>query len=157
MRRTLAVALILGLVAGAMVAPAEAGKKKKKKKVTVRTVEVAYENPAFGVGGVGGACSGCPSIVSGEGEIFATIEIIDDASPTGYVDFAYDADGDGVQDLGAGPTVCGSTPEPVPVEPGTEYTAWPWLAGAECAGSSTSGTIKVTFSNSLKALTKKKK
>lgn len=156
MRRTLAVALILGLVAGAMVAPAEAQKKKKKKKkVTVRTFEVRYENPTFGAGGLGGLCLGCPSLVTGEGEVFATIEIIDDVSPTGYVDFAYDSDGDGFNDTG--PTVCGSTPEPIPVEPATEYVAFPYLAGVGCAGSSTAGTIKATFSNSLKALTKKKK
>jgi hypothetical protein len=154
MKRYLALALTLGLVAGAMSAPAEAAKKKKKK-ATVRVLEVRYENPAFGVGGVGGGCSGCPGITVGLNESYALIEIIDDTSPTGYVSLNYDTDGDGVQDGGSGPVVCGSTPEPVPMEPGAAYTAWPWLAGIECPGaSSTAGTIKVLFSSDPAALEK---
>ena len=150
MKKYLAVTLALGLLAGTMTAPAEAGKKKP----TVRAFEVRYENPAFGVGGVGGGCSGCPAVAVGPNETYALIEIVDDASPTGYVSFNYDADGDGIQDVGSGPVVCGSTPEPVAMEPGAGYTAWPWPAGIECAGSSTAGTIKVLFSSSPDALKK---
>lgn len=154
MRRVWTVMLVLGLIAGMMAAPAEAGKKKRKK-ATVRTFEVRYENPAFGVGGVGGGCSGCPTIAFGPKEKFAVIVIEDDMSPSGYVSLAYDQDGDGTQDLGAGPAVCGSTPEPVEVEPGTGYTAWPWPAGIECPGSSSfAGTIKVLASSDAAALTK---
>lgn len=154
MRRVWTVMLVLGLMAGMMAAPAEAGKKKRKKP-TVRTFEVRYENPAFGVGGVGGGCSGCPTIALGPTEKFAVILIEDDMSPSGYVDLAYDEDGDGTQDLGAGPTVCGSTPEPVKVEPGIGYTAWPWPAGIGCPGSSSvAGTIKVLASSDAAALEK---
>ena len=151
MRRALALALALGLLAGTMGVPAAA----KKKKPTVRVYEVRYENPAVGLGGAGGSCSGCPAIATGTGETFAIIQITDDASPTGYVSLAYDADGDGIQDLGAGPVVCGSTPEPVAVEAATSYTAWPWAAGIDCPGAaSTAGTIKVLLSSDQKALVK---
>ena len=154
MRRVWTVLLVLGLIAGMMAAPAEAGKKKKAKKPTVRTLEVRYENPAFGLGGVGGGCSGCPSIAFAPDETYAVFIIEDDVSPSGYIDLSYDVDGDGLQDLGAGPTVCGSTPEPVEVEPSASYTAWPWVAGAGCPGSSSlAGTIKVLASSSAEALT----
>jgi hypothetical protein len=153
MKRYLAAILALGLLAGAMGVPAEAAKKKKKP--TVRVYEVRYENPAFGVGGVGGGCSGCPSIPVGLDETYALIEVIDDNSPTGYISMNYDSDGDGIQNVGSGPVVCGSTPEPVSMEHGASYTAWPWPAGIECPGAaSTAGTIRVLFSNSPAALEK---
>ncbi len=155
MRRVWTVLLVLGLIAGMMAAPAEAGKKKKPKKPAVRTFEVRYENPAFGVGGVGGGCSGCPSIAFAPNEKYAVFIIEDDVSPSGYINLAYDQDGDGVQDLGAGPTVCGSTPEPAEIDATAVYTVWPWAAGIECPGSSSiAGTVKVMASSSAKALAK---
>lgn len=153
MRRAVTILMIFGLLGATMALPAEAGKKKKKP--TVRTMEVRYENPAFGVGGAGGGCSGCPSVIAGPDEAFAMIVIEDDHTPSGYVSFSYDSDGNGVEELGAGPTVCGSTPEPVAIEPGAAYTAWPWVAGIDCPGSSSfSGTIKVMFSSDPAALEK---
>ncbi|MDQ3981375.1 MAG: hypothetical protein M3271_01695 [Actinomycetota bacterium] len=154
MRRGLTILLVLGLVGATMAVPAQAGKKKAKKPV-VRVFEVRYENPAFGVGGVGGGCSGCPSIPTLSNETYAVFMIDDDNSPSGYVDLSYDTDGDGIQNLGSGPTVCGSTPEPVAIEAGAAYTAWPWVAGVGCPGSSsTSGTIKAMFSSDPAALEK---
>lgn len=153
MRRTLTILLVLGLTAGMLAAPAEAGKKKRKKVAAVRTFEVRYENPAIGAGGVGGLCSGCPGIVLGPEEQYVAIFIEDDVSPSGYIGLAYDADGDGVQDIG--PTICGSTDGPMEVEGGTAYTAWPWAAGIDCPGSaSVAGTIKVMASSSETALEK---
>jgi len=156
MKRHLALVLTLGLLIGTLGVPAEAAKKKrKKKKPTVRVLEVPYANPAFGVGGVGGGCSGCPGIGVGTDESFAVIKVVDDVSPTGYVSLNYDADGDGIQDVGSGPIVCGETPEAVPMEPGAAYTAWPWPAGIDCPGAgSTSGTIKVWFSSDAAAAEK---
>ena len=47
MKKIIVVAIVIGLLAGAMLAPAEAAKKKKPKKV-VRTVEAVYQFPGFG-------------------------------------------------------------------------------------------------------------
>lgn len=154
MRRMIALMLALGLLFG-MVATAEAAKKKKKKP-TVRTFEVAYSN-SVAIGGVGGSCpaGNCPDVPIGTGETFAMIFIEDDFNSSGYVEMTYDADGDGFQGDGEGPTVCGSTPEPVPVEPGVTYTAWPYMVGTGCAGSSSfSGTITYLFSSDPAALEK---
>lgn len=154
MRRVWTILLVLGLIGAVVAAPAQAGKKTKKK-ATVRYFEVRYEQPAFGVGGVGGGCSGCATIPVLGTETYAGIVIEDDNSPSGYVDLSYDSNGDGVQDIGSGPTVCGSTPEPVAVEPGASYTVWPWAAGAGCPGSSsTAGLIKVWLGTDPAAIAK---
>lgn len=155
MRRAWTVLLVLGLVGATMAAPAEAGKKKKAKKPQVRVFEATYDQPALGVGGAGGGCSAgaCPTIATAANETLAVILIEDDNSPSGYIELSYDTDGDGVQNLGSGPVVCGSTAEPVAVEPGVAYTAWPWVAGIGCPGSSsTSGKITVLLSNDAAAL-----
>ena len=153
MKRTAMILLVLGLVGAGMAAPADAAKKKKK--ATVRVVEAPYTQPAAGVGGVGGACpaGACPTFATALNETYAIIIIEDDVSPSGYVSFNYDTDGDGFQNPGSGPDVCGSTPEPVAMEPGVAYTAWPWPVGPACPGStSTSGTIKMLLSSDPAAL-----
>ena len=135
-----------------MSAPATA---KKKKKPTVRTFEVAYSN-SVAIGGVGGSCpaGNCPDIPVGADETFAMFFLEDDFSDNGYVELTYDVDGNGVQGDGEGPLICGEgTPEPVPVEPGVSYTAWPYIAGIGCpGGSSFSGTITVLFSSDPEAI-----
>ncbi len=153
MKRAWTILLVLGLLGAAMAVPAEA--KKKAKKATVRVVEGAYSQPAIGVGGIGGGCpaGACPTFATTTTETYALIFIEDDVSPSGYVSFDYDTDGDGFQNPGSGPTVCGSTPAPVAVEPATAYTAWPWAVGAGCQGSaSVSGTIKMLLSSDPAAL-----
>jgi hypothetical protein len=151
MKKTFSIALILGLIVGATGLPAEA----KKKKAKAREISVRYENPAIGVGGLGGGCLGCPTIATGTGEVFAIIQIVDDASPSGYVSFNYDSDGDGIQNIGSGPIVCGETPEPIAVEPATTYNIWPWAAGIECPGSSsTAGEVKMFVGSSPEAVAK---
>lgn len=153
MKRAWTILMVLGLVGSAMAVPAEA--KKKAKKPTVRIVEATYDQPALGIGGVAGGCpaGACPTIPTAVNETYAMVFIEDDVSPSGYVDFSYDTDGDGFQNPGSGPTVCGSTPEPVAVEAATAYTAWPWTVGEGCQGSaSTSGTIKVLLSSDPAAL-----
>lgn len=155
MKRTTTLLLVMGLVGGMVAAPADAAKKKKK--ATVRVVEATYAQPAAGVGGVGGGClsGACPDIATALDETYAIIVVEDEVSPSGYVSFNYDTDGDGFQNPGSGPDVCGSTPEPVPMEPGTVYTAWPWAIGVACPGSaSISGTIKVLLSSDPAALEK---
>ena len=149
MKKALIFALVIGLIAGSMAAPATAKKKKKKKPVRIeRTVEVPYAFPsAIGVAGAGG-CLGCPTVTTGPGEKYATIEIVDDALPTGAIDFSWDTDGDGVTDTGF--TVCGSTDEgPIEVPESTEIVAFPFPVNLpECpGGGATNGTIKITYSN----------
>lgn len=126
--------------------------KKKCKKagfVPGRVVELTYEGPAIGSAdtpaiNLFGAIAPVNFIV-GPGETLATIEIIDDYSPTASAGFAYDSDGDGIND--AGPTVCGETPEPIEMLPGTQYNVFPYLLPSTgCTdGVATSGTIIVTF------------
>lgn len=154
MKRITSILLVVGLVGAGMAAPAAAAKKKKKKPA-VRTVELTYTQPAAGVGGVGGGCpaGACPSLATLTTETYAMIFVQDDVSPSGYVSFNYDTDGDGFQNPGSGPDVCGATAEPVAVEPGVAYTAWPWTVGTACQGSaSTSGTIKILLSSDPAAL-----
>lgn len=154
MKRYVAALLTIGLMAGLLALPAEA---RKKKKPTVRVLELSYSQPAIGVGGVGGSCpaGACPPIGVSMNETYAVIQVVDDLSPTGYISLSYDSNGDGIEELGNGPDVCGSTPEAVALQPGTSYTAWPWVAGAGCPGaSSTSGTIKVFLSSDAKAAEK---
>jgi hypothetical protein len=149
MKKTLIVALALSLIAGALAMPASAKKKKKKKPVRVeRVVEARYEFPAgIGSSTTGGGCLGCPSFPSGPGERYISVEVTDDVTPKAGVSFSWDTDGDGISDTGF--EVCGATEEPIEIPEGVTPNAFPWiLPGADCPdGVSTSGTIKVTFSN----------
>ena len=132
-------------------------KKKNKKKckkvetgfVAGRVLELSYMGPA-----IGGADT--PAInpfgliapvnfVPGLGETQALISIVDDNSPKASAGFAWDSDGDGLNDSGI--DVCGETPEPVEVLPGTQYNVFPYLLpNTACTdGVATSGTITVTF------------
>lgn len=131
-------------------------KKRAKKKcpaptgfVPGRVVELTYEGPA-----IGGADT--PAVnpfgliapvnfIAGPGETLATIEIIDDATPKASAGFSWDSDGDGLNDTTI--DVCGSTPEPVEMLPGTQYNVFPYLLpSTSCTdGIATSGKIIVTF------------
>lgn len=151
MKKAILIVLVIGLVAGALSAPAVAGKKKKKKNKRVeRVMEGRYEFPAgIGSNSVGGACSGCPAFPNGPDETWVKIEITDDVTPVAAVDFSFgDMDGDGFHDGGL--YVCGSTDGWVEIPPSVELQSFPWiLPSTDCPqGSSTSGTIKITYSSS---------
>lgn len=142
MKKTVTSLVILGLAFGALVAPAEAGKKAAK-----RTMEVRYENPAIGSAATGGACLGCPTLPVGPKERFVSIEITDDVNPGAGVRFRWDNNGDGTSDGGF--YVCGKTTAPLEIPSGVTLDAFPYIGGGgpECpAGSATTGTIKATFS-----------
>ncbi len=158
MRRALVVGMILSLIIGAMIAPAEAGKKKKKKKAPVRVervVEVAYDHPGIGVAPAGGY----PTTFPDSGEIpttpddkFMKIEVTDSTGQNvwGFISQG-DLDGNGVNDDGYG-QFCGAHAEPVPVAaPGTPILGIYAYNGVCDDGSGpsimTTGTIKITFSN----------
>lgn len=148
MRKSIVVLLTFGLVVGALAVPADAGKKKKKKPKRIeRTIEVRYENPAFGSPNAGGACFGCPSFATAKNEVFMSIEVTDDVNPGAGSRFSWDTDGDGRNDTGF--YVCGKTDEAVAIPGGVEITAFPYPVGTpDCpAAGAFSGTIKATFSN----------
>lgn len=129
-------------------------KKKKCKKVEEgfvpgRVLELTYQGSAIG-------SADTPAInpwgliapvnfIPGMGENEAMIEIIDDNTPKASAGFAWDSDGDGLNDSGI--DVCGETPEPVEMLTGTQYNVFPYLLPSSACmdGIATSGTIIVTF------------
>ncbi len=146
MRRALVVVLALGLVAGAMTAPAQAGKKKKPKKVT-RVVEFEYVCPCFGLyqfGGLTGTnLGGGPFAVGAESYLTA---VTDDATgrPV-HVSINQDTNGDGFNDpVGE---FCGETTEPMPINPGLEIRVFVGEPSPSCPGPAAGGTITFTLSN----------
>ena len=142
MKKLIVLVLMAAIAAAFVAAPAEAGKKKKAP--AKRVQELRYDNPAIGTAGAA-ACAGCPSFSTGPGERFLSVEIADDASPIGYVDISYDSDGDGISDTGV--TVCGATDGAVEVPESTTFNVFPYaIPSPFCVGSSTAGTLKLTFS-----------
>ena len=144
MKRTLVLFMIVGLAFGSFTV-ADA---KKKAKRTERVVEARYEAPAaIGVGGIGGACSGCPALPNGPGETWMKVEVIDDSLPIAGVELSPgDNDGDGFQDPGW--FVCGES-EWIQITESSAMQSFPWvISGPDCpGGGATSGTIKITYSN----------
>lgn len=159
MRRTITVAIILGLLVGALIAPAEAQRKKKKKKKKPkrieRVVEHSYDFPSPGVPGVAGVClasvadnSGCINVPTARREKFVMIEVNDALGLGPAVVLAQNTDPDspGFQIFH---TFCGATEEPVPVpEPGAELRISVYAApAADCLGIGTTGDFEATLSN----------
>ena len=154
MRRMIVVLLTLGLLAGALAMPAEAGKKKKKKpkepvKVE-RTAEAPYQCPC-GIDGVvgfitGGGEFGGATLPTGAAEVFVKVEVADNGGQKVAGSVAQDLDGDGFTDTSA--DFCGSTETAVPIETGLEIAVYIYTLGtAGCPGPATGGTITATFSN----------
>lgn len=103
-----------------------------------RTVEVRYEQSGpFYV-----PCGDCAVVAAKPKERYLTVEVIDDVSPSGYVDITWEAEG---HDFFA---VCGKTSEPQKIPAGAVVTIWPWAhPGSDCPTSfSTTGTVRLTFS-----------
>ena len=163
MKKAIVSALVIGLVAGAMVLPAEAGKKKKKKPARIeQVVEVPYTGGELGVNtpaaSAGGCLNGsevfaCKSLIP-PGAEFSHIKVeIKDATGLTVGGFLsqQDADGDGLQD-GYG-TFCGAHTEFIPLElPGSVVgiSLYPGACdngGTPAPSTPTTGTIVATFSN----------
>ena len=152
MRKPLVLLLVLGMLFGSIVS-AEAGKKKRKPKKITRKVQGQYDAPsliAVGFCGQTGAV-GCVSIVTGPKEKFLKATINDAHGLPAYVAISADTDGNSQDDTTFG-SFCGTTEEPIQVEPGVELHMWVGLQAdpgfAGCApGIATSGTIDVTLSN----------
>jgi hypothetical protein len=166
MKKAIVSALVVGLVAGAMVIPAEAGKKKKKTPpAPVRieeVVEVAYTGGEIGINTPAASAGGCLNgtdvfnckeiIPPGTEFTHIKVEIKDATGQTvgGFIS-QQDKDGDGLAD-GYG-TFCGAHTETVPLElPGTVVgiSLYPGVcdnAGTPAPSTPTTGTIVATFSN----------
>lgn len=149
MKKLIVTSVVAALVAGALVGPAEAGKKKKKPPAP-RVAEAGYDNPAVGIPGVIGspAAGGAFEFPTMTTENNVEVEIADDAG--GSVTFTMSQDSDsnnpGYEIMG---TWCGATEEPVQIAPGlplrvSVYTV-PGPDQPACTGPATSGTIKATF------------
>ncbi len=153
MKKMVAVALSLGLLGGALVGPAEAGKKKKPKRVEL-VAEVRYEAPALGSPSTVGVCfrptNSCGDIATGSTESFVKMEI-DDASGTAVAfTLGQDTDPETFGTETQYGDFCGTTgDEPIKIEPGFPLIVFPWAFGdIVCPGAfGTQGTIKATLSN----------
>lgn len=152
MRKAIAVALAVGLLAGAMVAPAGAGKKKRKPKKVEREAQGTYAAPATLVGN----CTqtdgiGCIGILGGPKEKYITATVTDNHG----LPVAVTVDGQLDEDINTDVTYgsfCGETEVPIKVDPGVELIFWIGRADdaalQACApGIGTQGTLDVTFSN----------
>lgn len=147
MKRLFVLLLVMGLIVGGLTTAEAAKKKKKKPKRVERELEYRYDQPAIGSPGLTGVTLN-PSIATGPEEYFMTVEQTDDVSPSPSVRFSWDTDGDGRNDTGF--TICGGkTEEPVEIPGGVELGVFTYiLPGPQCPnGFSTTGTLKITFSN----------
>lgn len=98
MKKTIAVALSLGVLAGALVAPAEAAKKKRNPKRIERVVEFDYVCPCPGLyqfGGATGTNFGGGVLPIGSRETFVKITAADVSGTSILVSINQDTDGDG--------------------------------------------------------------
>ncbi len=158
MKKAIVVALTAGLVAGALVGPADAGKKKKPVKVE-RVVEAEYQTTGIGVATPARTLGICPfsdastqtcvEVLPELGEKYVKIEVKD---ATGQKQYGFisqgDVDGDGISD-GYG-TFCGAHAEPVELASPSAAVRVSFYPGAtaDCAPSiATTGTVVYTFSN----------
>lgn len=145
MKKIAVTVLAAALVAGALVVPAEAGKKKK-----ARVAEGAYENPAVGVPGLVGTSSAGGAVEFGTLPTESTISVTvdDDGGGSPFITFSQDTDtSDAGWEIFA--TACGGTEEPLPITGGlavrvSVYTT-PGPDDPTCTGPATSGTINASF------------
>jgi hypothetical protein len=149
MKKLIVTSVVAALVAGALVGPAEAGKKKKKPPAP-RVAEASYDNPAIGIPGVVGspAAGGAFEFATMTTENYISVEITDDAGGSVTFTMSQDSDPSSSQYEIIG-TWCGATEEPVQIVPGlpvrvSVYTM-PGPDQPTCTGPATSGNIKATF------------
>lgn len=164
MRRALAVALAVGLLAGAYAAPAEAAKKKKKKPVRVeRVVEFEYMCPC-GVKVLGaGPAWQFGSLTGGENNIgggfvpfdpstekFLKVESEDSFGRPVAIRIAMDTDPNDTSVNNTVADVCGATEEPIEL-PDVEAEFRVFVTNGTCADGTptfaSQGIITFTFSN----------
>ena len=151
MKRTGLVCLAFALLAGTLVAPADAAKRNGKK-ITREAVET-YDYPVFGPASAGtGACAPCHPYIpttSQERYVTVTVEDANSSAPVAFSIREVAEDGSRHAVEGGGP-FCGSTGEqPVEIKPGLRIFVAVFAYGADiCPGGiATTGTVTATFSN----------
>ncbi len=155
-RKALLFALVTTVALGALIAPADAKKKKKKgpKKVE-RTIEHDYNLGYTGVPGVGGTCLGsvyegsaCFETELGASEIFVTVKVEDASGSAPYVALSQDTD-TSTPSYEIFTNFCGESPGPIPITPGIPLRVSAYAAPSpDCdGGGATTGTITMTLSN----------
>lgn len=157
MKKVITVVLTIGLLAGALAVPAEAGKKKKKKApapvVRVeRTVDFEYVCPCPGFYQFGEATGtnfgGGPIALGGE-DRYVTITAEDQSGQAVLVSINQDTNGDGFNDPVA--DVCATGEKGTPAEVGPGLVMRLFINTGTCEDGSPSvplgGTLHVTISN----------
>ena len=146
MKKIVVVATVAALAAGALMAPAEAGKKKKS-----RVMEGTYDNPAVGIPGVVGTSSAGGAVEFGTlpTEKTISIEVADAGGGAPFITLSQDSDPSNSTGWEIFATACGATAEPLPITGGlpvrvSVYTT-PGPDQPTCVGPATSGTIIATF------------
>ena len=150
MRKTFVALSVASMLIGSLALPAEAGKKAKPRKL-----QIEYVEPAYGTHGVGVCFEGSSCAFFGDPlgkERFVSVTVEDDLGTDVYATLIQDTNEDGnylaTDDLTVG--FCGSTAEPVEIEPGKGVSVWVWQgpgANPPCAGGASSGTITTTFTS----------
>ena len=148
MKRTGMVSLAFVLVAGALVAPADAGRRAPKK--VTREAVGTYDHPSPGSASTKAVCSPCGTFQISGSERWVRMEVVDDMSQNPVAFSIYqNKDGDNFFERVGGP-FCGSTgKEPVEITPG-EYVGFNIYAFGDvvCPGAiATTGTVTAVFSN----------
>lgn len=153
MKRSILVALVIGLLAAMLVAPMEAGAAKKKKAPKPRVYETTYtcpcgvqangQGPAWRLGtGEGGV-----QIAVASNEKYLSLELTDDSGLPVFFSINQDVDGDGTLYEYENGQACGKTAEPVELQPGAAITVF--IQSGTCDGGpglATGGTLKATLS-----------
>ena len=150
MRKTIVAIAVAGMVIGALSVPAHAGKKAKPRKL-----EIKYTEPAHGTSGIGVCFEGTSCAFFGDPmlkERFVSVTVEDDLGTDVYASVIQDTNEDGnylaADDLTVG--FCGSTAEPVEIEPDKAVSVWVWQGpgpNPPCAGGASAGTVTATFSS----------
>ena len=154
MKKTLILALIVGLIAASMAGPAVAKKKKKPKRIE-RQIELAYQAPSPGVPGAVGAClsgfaegTACIDTPTGADDKYISVDVADASGQASYGILAQDTDADN-PGLEIFATFCGATTEPIKIaQPGLTLRVSLYAGPSpDCPGVATTGTINGTLSN----------
>lgn len=156
MKRAAVMCVLVGLVAGALVAPAGAANSKPKR--VTRSAEATYDlpyliSPSLAGGGcfhAGGIGNPCPVFMLEKGEQWVTMEVHDASGTPAAFKIWQKKDPNDLSSSTMGGPFCGTTGnEPVRLAPGVEVGVSVFAFGdVICPGGfATTGTVTAVFSN----------